>query len=92
MNGHLINVASFVLIRGPCVSCSGKRHHETTKRIQNHTKQITMYNRSILRICLVVRHTIEALRAGQSCPEISTVIFRFAKGTQLGDEGQARAI
>jgi len=26
-----------------------------------------------------VRHTIEALRAGQSCPECSTVIFRFAK-------------
>jgi 2',3'-cyclic-nucleotide 2'-phosphodiesterase (5'-nucleotidase family) len=27
----------------------------------------------------VVRHTIEALRAGQSCSEFSTVIFRFAK-------------
>jgi 2',3'-cyclic-nucleotide 2'-phosphodiesterase (5'-nucleotidase family) len=38
-----------------------------------------MYNRSILRIHLVVRHTIEALRAGQSRPEISTVIFRFVK-------------
>lgn len=34
----------------------------------------------LLRIYLVVRHTIEALRAGQSRSEISTVIFRFAKG------------
>src|SRR6185437_10731821 len=30
---------------------------------------------TLLRICLMVRHTIEALRAGQSCPEIWTVIF-----------------
>jgi 2',3'-cyclic-nucleotide 2'-phosphodiesterase (5'-nucleotidase family) len=30
---------------------------------------------TLLRMCLLVRHTIEALRAGQSCPEIWTVIF-----------------
>lgn len=34
---------------------------------------------TLLRICLMVRHTIEALRAGQSCPEIWTVIFFVLK-------------
>ena len=70
----------FVLIRGSCPFVQWENATTNyTKGIQNHTKQITMYNRSILRISLVVRHTIEALRAGQSRPEFSTVIFRSGK-------------
>lgn len=45
MNGHLINVASFVLIRGRAFRAVGNVTTKHTKRIQNHTKQITMYNR-----------------------------------------------
>jgi 2',3'-cyclic-nucleotide 2'-phosphodiesterase (5'-nucleotidase family) len=35
----------------------------------------TLWKQTLLRFCLMVRHTIEALRAGQSRPENWTVIF-----------------
>ena len=45
----------------------------------------------VLRIRPLVRHTIEALRTGQSRPEIWTVIFRFAKRNHTSVKSQTRA-